>query len=137
MALVQCHVFRHIVKCINDVLFKSFFIYFHYRIKHFYMSIFLNIKIFKSYPFWPHKMPIFVVKISLNYHKCLSVPSFWIINICTFVPSKRWSVYDFVYMNSLIRLVNTICGVLTTLVFIVGNFELLFKFFVTTYSLDP
>ncbi len=137
MALVQCHVFQHIVKCINDVSFKSLYIYFHYRIKHFYMNIFLNIKIFKSYPIWPHKMAIFVVKISLNYDKCLSMPSFWIINICTFVLSKRLSVYGFVYMNNLIRLVNTICGVLTILVFTVGNFELLFKFFVITNSLDP
>ncbi len=91
---------------------------------------------------WPHKMAISVVKNSLNYDRCFSMPSFWILSIYIFVLSSNYGVHQWLVCVLctwiiIIGLVNTICGVPTTLVFIVGNFKFLFKFPFVKNLLDP
>jgi hypothetical protein len=55
-------------------------IYIHYIIEHFDMNIWVNIffeiRILKSYLFWPHKIAISMVESSLSYDKWFSMPSF-------------------------------------------------------------
>ncbi len=125
-ALVQCRISYHIFKCIDDILFKSFCICLHHIIEHsnmgIWVNIFFEIKIFKSYHVWPHKMAMYVIKNSLNLNKWSPILSFWIFCICSlYFPTSielisglsmvlcTWAV--------IIGLVNTIYGVPTTLVF--------------------
>ncbi len=58
----------------------------------------------------------------------VKMPSFWIFNICTSIPSSSYWTHRWPNMKVIIKLVNIICGVPTILIFTIGNPKLLFKF---------
>ncbi len=134
MAPIRCHIFEHIAKCIDDILFAfSFFTKLNTLTWAFGSTFFFEIRILKSYLVWPHKMAIYVIINSPIYDRWFLIPSFWIFCICTFVPLVAFEFIDGRSMVLwtwivIIGLVNTICGVPKTLVFAIGSSKLLFKF---------
>ncbi len=146
MAPIWCYISWCIVKCIDDILFRSLCIFFYCKIEHFYMSIWINIfsevKILNSYPIWPNKMTIFAIKICVvstygTWYPPLGFVVFTLLYLPTSIELINGRFAILFTWIVIIGLVNTIWSVPTTLIIVVGSVKLQLKFLLVETPFDP